>query len=60
MSDRPDEAFASSGSQEEPTFEIRPWREVGWIFRDGDVYAIERQGEETRTRSTRVSHMRDE
>ena len=23
--------------------EIRPWREVGWIFRDGDALAIERQ-----------------
>ena len=60
MSDRPDEALASSGSQEEPTFEIRPWREVGWIFRDGDVYAIERQGERTRTRYARVSRTRDQ
>jgi hypothetical protein len=30
--------------------ELKPWREVGWIFRDGDCIAIERQGEETRTR----------
>jgi hypothetical protein len=40
--------------------EIRPWREVGWIFRDGDAYAIERQGERLRTRSARVSHVRDD
>jgi hypothetical protein len=30
--------------------ELKPWREVGWIFRDGDCIAIERKGEEIRTR----------
>jgi hypothetical protein len=30
--------------------ELNSWREVGWIFRDGDCIAIERQGEETRAR----------
>jgi hypothetical protein len=25
--------------------EIRPWRQVGWIFNDGDALAIERQGD---------------
>jgi hypothetical protein len=35
--------------------ELRPWREVGWIFRDGDVLAIERQGDRTRVRSAPVS-----
>jgi hypothetical protein len=30
--------------------ELKPWREVGWIFRDGDCIAIERQGEHTRAR----------
>ena len=30
--------------------ELKPWREVGWIFRDGDCIAIERQGEQTRAR----------
>ena len=34
--------------------EMRPWREVGWIFRDGDVLAIERQGDRTRMRSAPV------
>ena len=28
--------------------EIRPGREVGWIFTDGDALAIERQGDHTR------------
>jgi hypothetical protein len=30
--------------------ELKPWCEVGWIFRDGDCIAIERKGEETRSR----------
>jgi hypothetical protein len=30
--------------------ELTPWREVGWIFRDGGCVAIERQGDETRAR----------
>ncbi|HEX4127895.1 MAG TPA: hypothetical protein VHX67_09990 [Acidimicrobiales bacterium] len=25
--------------------DLDPWREVGWIFRDGDCIAIERQAE---------------
>jgi hypothetical protein len=29
---------------------MRPWREVGWIFRDGDTFAIERLGDRTRVR----------
>ena len=34
----------------EPLPEYKPWREVGWIFRDGVCVAIERQGTEIRTR----------
>ncbi len=30
--------------------ELAPWRQVGWFFRDGDSIAIERQGDELRTR----------
>jgi hypothetical protein len=30
--------------------ELTPWREVGWIFRDGSCVAIERRGEHTRER----------
>jgi hypothetical protein len=30
--------------------DLKPWREVGWIFRDGACIAIERQGEEIRSR----------
>ena len=31
--------------------ELKPWREVGWIFRDGGCMAIERQGDVTRARA---------
>ena len=34
----------------EALHELTPRREVGWIFRDVDCIAIERKGEETRTR----------
>jgi hypothetical protein len=30
--------------------ELKPWREVGWIFRDGGCIAIERKGDVTRAR----------
>jgi hypothetical protein len=30
--------------------ELDPWREVGWIFRDGSCIAIERRGDEVRHR----------
>ena len=43
-----------STEQAEPIPDVRPWREVGWIFRDGDVLAIERRGDHTRVRSAPV------
>jgi hypothetical protein len=30
--------------------EMRPWREAGWIFRDGDARAIERRVDRTSLR----------
>ncbi len=30
--------------------DLKPWREVGWIFRDGGCVAIERRGDITRAR----------
>lgn len=32
--------------------DLKPWREVGWIFRDGGCVAIERQDDVTRARET--------
>ncbi len=40
--------------------EMRPWREVGWIFRNGDALAIERRGDRTRVRTTSVHHRRQD
>jgi hypothetical protein len=37
-----------SGEDAEPIPDIRPWRESGWIFRDGDVQAVERRDDRTR------------
>jgi hypothetical protein len=31
--------------------DLNPWREVGWIFRDGETIAIERQDERIRSRA---------
>jgi hypothetical protein len=55
-----DQIPVHDGDHAEDIPEIRPWREVGWIFKDGDALAIERQGEETRARTARVSHLRDD
>ena len=49
-----------STEQAEPIPDVRPWREVGWIFRDGDALAIERQGTRTRVRTAAVQHLRAE
>jgi hypothetical protein len=60
VSGRSDEIPAHGSDHMEGIPEIRPWREVGWIFQDGDALAIERQGELTRARTARISHLRDE
>jgi hypothetical protein len=49
-----------SAEQAEAIREMHPWREVGWIFRDGDALAIERQGTRTRVRTAAVQHLRAE
>jgi hypothetical protein len=42
----------SSESEEEPAeLLLNPWREVGWIFKDGEAVAIERHGDESRMRA---------
>jgi hypothetical protein len=52
-----DEAALRGPEHSDAIPEIRPWREVGWIFRDGDAVAIERQGDRIRTRSARFTHL---
>ena len=39
-----------TGRAAEAPPELNPWREVGWIFRDGDCIVIERHGGEVRSR----------
>ena len=60
MTTRFDEASTDLRQHGEPIREIKPWREVSWIFRDGNALVIERQGDRTRTRSARFSHLREE
>lgn len=55
-----DEAAVHGPEHTDAIPEIRPWREVGWIFRDGGALAIERQGDRIRTRSARFSHLSEE
>ena len=60
MSVRADEVAAHGPEPSDAIPEIRPWREIGWIFRDGDALAIERQGDRIRTRTARFSHLSEE
>ena len=60
MSTRVDKVKTRSVDHAEAMPEIHAWREVGWIFRDGDALAIERQGDRTRVRTASVCHLRDE
>ena len=40
------------GTDEEPgRADMNPLRAAGWLFRDGDCVAIERQSEDVRTRA---------
>jgi hypothetical protein len=45
---------ARDGKGVEPLPELKPWREVGWIFRDGEAVAIEREGDEIRERRVEI------
>ena len=60
MSLRTDEAAVHGPEHSEAIPEMCPWREVGWIFREGDALAIERQGDHVRTRSAGFSHLSEE
>ncbi len=40
----------ASSATAETLPDLKPWREVGWIFRDGDCIVIERKGDQTRAR----------
>ncbi len=40
----------ADAAEREALPDLKPWREAGWIFRDGGCVAIERRGEVTRAR----------
>jgi hypothetical protein len=42
---------ASDADHSESLRDLNPWREVGWIFKDGESIAIERHGDEVRVRT---------
>jgi len=45
---------ASATKRADAIPDLKPWREVGWIFRDGEAVAIERHDDETRVRQVEV------
>ncbi len=60
MSTGADKVKRRTAEQTEAIPEIRPWCEVGWIFRDGDARAIERQDDRSKVRPAHVHDQRDE
>jgi hypothetical protein len=60
VSARFEEAPSSSPERAEAISDLRPWREAGWIFTSDGAITIERQGDRTRVRKARVSHLREE
>lgn len=50
MGSRDDHGPVVTAGRAEALPDLDPWREVGWIFRDGSCFAIERRGEEVRHR----------
>jgi hypothetical protein len=59
MGTGPGPTRAPDAERAEALPEIRPWREVGWIFKDGDALAIERQDDRVRERLARMAHRPD-
>ncbi|MGO9855318.1 MAG: hypothetical protein ACLPYY_09785 [Acidimicrobiales bacterium] len=57
---RPETTRAAGPERGEDLPEIRPGCEVGWIFRDGDAHAIERQTDRGCERAARLVRRRDE
>ena len=46
--------------REVPVPELCPGREVGWIFKNGDAVAVERQGDRRRAGPPRTPRPQDE
>jgi hypothetical protein len=50
VTDRTHKVLKQEVEEPSPVPDLNPWREVGWIFRDGEAVAIERLGDESRVR----------
>jgi hypothetical protein len=50
VTDRLRRVLDREGDEEPVELKLNPWREVGWIFKDGEAVAIERLGSESRAR----------
>jgi hypothetical protein len=46
MGDDQADSEPASGEEDSALPDLKPWSQAGWIFRDGDCVAIERQGDE--------------
>jgi hypothetical protein len=46
MGDDQGDSEPTSGEEDAALPDLKPWSQAGWIFRDGDCVAIERQGDE--------------
>jgi hypothetical protein len=46
MGDNGADTERASAEEDATLPDLNPWTQVGWIFRDGDCVAIERQGAE--------------
>jgi hypothetical protein len=45
---------AAKKGEDERLPDLKPWREVGWIFKDGEAVVIEREADELRVREVEL------
>jgi hypothetical protein len=45
---------ATKKDEDERLPDLKPWREVGWIFKDGEAVVIEREADELRIREVEL------
>jgi hypothetical protein len=53
-SDRSNKGVASHSRLAEPIPEFKPWRELGWVFKDGAAVVIDRKGSDVRLRKVAI------
>jgi hypothetical protein len=49
-SDRSNKGVASDSRLSDPIPEFKPWRELGWVFKDGEAVVNDRKGSDARLR----------